>query len=114
MSRKVERQVDVWDGFAPTSARWLARFEFNTPGPFTILLRPWLCCGGKGVMARGNHGREICADDQDRKLWLEALAEGCEKTGWRIHPWVMMRNHYHLLLETPEAPNWRSSYWPGG
>ena len=31
------------------------------------------------------------------------LAEGCEKTGWRIHAWVMMCNHYHLLLETPEA-----------
>ena len=34
---------------------------------------------------------------------LEALAEGCEKTGWRIHAWVMMRKHYHFLLETPEA-----------
>jgi REP element-mobilizing transposase RayT len=55
------------------------------------------------VMARGNQGRDIYADDQDRKLWLEALDEGCEKTGWRIHAWVMMRNHYHLLLETPEA-----------
>ena len=55
------------------------------------------------VMARGNQGRDIYADDQDRRLWLEALAEGCEKTGWRIHAWVMMRNHYHLLLETPEA-----------
>ncbi len=50
------------------------------------------------VMARGNQGRDIYADDQDRRLWLEALAEGCEKTGWRIHAWVMMRNHYHLLL----------------
>jgi REP element-mobilizing transposase RayT len=55
------------------------------------------------VMARGNQGRDIYADDQDRKLWLEALAEGCEKTGRRIHAWVMMGNHYHLLLETPEA-----------
>jgi len=27
----------------------------------------------------------------------------CEKTGWRIHAWVMMSNHYHLLAETPEA-----------
>ena len=29
--------------------------------------------------------------------------EACEKTGWRIHAWVMMNNHYDLLLETPEA-----------
>ena len=55
------------------------------------------------VMARGNQGRDIYADDRDRKLWLETLGEACEKTGWQAHAWVMMRNHYHLLLETPEA-----------
>ncbi len=56
------------------------------------------------VMARGNQGRDIYAEDRDRKLWLQTLGEACEKTGWRIHAWVMMGNHYHLLLETPE-PN---------
>ena len=39
--------------------------------------------------------------------WLQAVdgdtGEACEKTGWRIHAWVMMNNHYHLLLDTPEA-----------
>ena len=55
------------------------------------------------VMARGNQGRAIYADERDRKLWLATLGEACEKTGWRIHAWVMMNNHYHLLLETPEA-----------
>jgi REP element-mobilizing transposase RayT len=55
------------------------------------------------VMAPGNQGRSIYADGRDRKLWLETLGEACEKTGWRIHAWVMMNNHYHLLLETPEA-----------
>ena len=25
-------------------------------------------------------------------------------TGWRVHAWVLMGNHYHLLIETPE-PN---------
>jgi len=55
------------------------------------------------VMARGNQGRDIYADERDRKLWLATLGEACEKTGWRIHAWVMMNNHYHLLLETPEA-----------
>ena len=55
------------------------------------------------VVARGNQGRNIYADDRDRKLWLATLGEACAKTGWRIHAWVMMHNHYHLLLETPEA-----------
>ena len=37
------------------------------------------------VMARGNQGRDIYADERDRKLWLATLDEACEKTGWRIH-----------------------------
>ena len=44
-------------------------------------------------MARGDQGRDIYADDRDRKLWLATLDEACEKTGWRIHAWVMMNNH---------------------
>ena len=37
------------------------------------------------VMARGNQGRAIFADERDRKLWLATLGEACEKAGWRIH-----------------------------
>jgi putative transposase len=55
------------------------------------------------VMAHGNQGRAIYADERDRKLWLATLGEACEKTDWRIHAWVMMNNHYHQLPETPEA-----------
>ena len=40
------------------------------------------------VMARGNQGRDIYADERDRKLWLATLGEACRKTGWRIHAWV--------------------------
>jgi len=32
------------------------------------------------VMARGSQGRDIYADERDRKLWLETLGEACEKT----------------------------------
>lgn len=34
------------------------------------------------VMARGNQDGALFADDLDRKPWLPALAEGCEKTDW--------------------------------
>ena len=54
-------------------------------------------------MARGNQGQKIFADDLDRRRWLETLGEAVEKTGWQIHAYVLMGNHYHLLLETPEA-----------
>jgi putative transposase len=49
------------------------------------------------VMARGNQGRDIYADDQDRKLWLATLAEACEKTGWRIHAWVIVGDDVRSL-----------------
>jgi putative transposase len=55
------------------------------------------------VMARGNQGRAIFADDTDRQRFLATLGESCKKAGWHIHAYVLMRNHYHLLVETPEG-----------
>jgi REP element-mobilizing transposase RayT len=55
------------------------------------------------VMARGNQGREVFRDDLDRKAFLTGLGEACAKTGWRLHACVLMPNHYHLLLQAPEA-----------
>jgi len=55
-------------------------------------------------MCRGNGGQAIFADDPDRRMFLDALGEVCGRCGWRIHAYVLMGNHYHLLLETPE-PN---------
>lgn len=54
-------------------------------------------------MSRGNRGDNIFSDDQDRLIFLDTLSEACERCGWRIHAYVLMGNHYHLLLETPEA-----------
>ena len=56
------------------------------------------------VMRRGDHQEEIYRDDHDRIRFLDTLGEACGQTGWRIHAYVLMGNHYHLLLETPE-PN---------
>ncbi len=55
------------------------------------------------VMARGNQGQAIFADDLDRRVWLMTLGEACAKTGWRIHAYVLMPDHYHLLVETAEG-----------
>lgn len=42
------------------------------------------------VMARGNQGQRIFADDLDRKRWLEKLGQAVEKTGWKVHAYVLM------------------------
>jgi len=43
------------------------------------------------LMARGNPGQSIFANDLDRKSWLNTLGQAFEKTGWRIHAWVLTR-----------------------
>ena len=53
------------------------------------------------VMNRGDRREPIFNDDQDRTLFLGTLAEVCSKTGWQIHAWCLMNNHFHLVLETP-------------
>ena len=55
------------------------------------------------ILSRGDHGENIYQDDEDRKGFLRCLDEVCERTGWKIDAFVLMSNHYHLLLETPEA-----------
>jgi len=54
-------------------------------------------------MCRGNNGQDIFLADDGRRFFLSTLGEACGQTGWMIHAYVLMSNHYHLLLETPEA-----------
>lgn len=56
------------------------------------------------MMARGDGGKTIFESDDDRKAFLFRLGQVCGSHGWRVHSWVLMGNHFHLLLETPE-PN---------
>jgi REP element-mobilizing transposase RayT len=55
------------------------------------------------VMNRGDRREAIFRTDQDRVLFLETLAEGCQKTGWQVHALCLMANHFHLVVETPSA-----------
>ncbi len=53
------------------------------------------------VMCRGDRRENIFDDETDRERFLETLGQACERTGWKIHAYVLMSNHYHWLLETP-------------
>ena len=55
------------------------------------------------VMSRGDRREDIFLDDVDRQDFLKTLAEACQKTDWQVHAYCLMRNHYHLVLETPQA-----------
>ena len=56
------------------------------------------------VMARGNRRGDIIFDGEDRKTFVRTLGEVSKRAGFRIHAYVLMNNHYHILLETPQ-PN---------
>ena len=56
------------------------------------------------IMNRGDRREAIFADDQDRQRFLDTLGGACEKTGWQIHAFCLMSNHFHLVVETPQ-PN---------
>ena len=55
------------------------------------------------VMNRGDRREPIFKDDQDRQRFLETLTEACARTGWQIHAYCLMPNHFHLVVETPQA-----------
>lgn len=55
------------------------------------------------VLNRGNYRSDIFRGEKTKQAFLDCLAEACEKTGWRIHAWCLMSNHYHLAISTPKA-----------
>ena len=55
------------------------------------------------VINRGDRREPIFKDDEDRQGFLTALGQTCQKTGWQIHAFTLMPNHFHLVIETPQA-----------
>lgn len=55
------------------------------------------------VTSRGDGQENIFFADADRTAWLRLLAQTCERFNWQVQSWCQMSNHYHLLVETPEA-----------
>jgi putative transposase len=55
------------------------------------------------VTCRGNERRPICRDDRDRERFLHRPGAVAEGHCLRVHAYVVMRNHFHLLLETPQG-----------
>lgn len=55
------------------------------------------------VTSRGNARQNIYYDGEDYKTFLQILSDVVERYGWIIHAYCLMTNHYHLLVETPQA-----------
>jgi putative transposase len=55
------------------------------------------------VTSRGNEGKRIFQDDDDRELFLNTLSRVNERFHWICHAYCLMGNHYHLVIETPDG-----------
>jgi len=55
------------------------------------------------VTSRGDGREDIYLSDDDRIAWLETLSQVCERFNWVCHAYCQMGNHYHLVIETPDA-----------
>lgn len=66
-------------------------------------LRLELAGGLYHITSRGDGREDIYLSDADREAWLLVLGEVCKRFNWVCHAWCQMSNHYHLLIETPEA-----------
>jgi len=55
------------------------------------------------ITARGNQRQAIFEDDTDREHFLALIGQASRRYGFVISAFVLMTNHFHLLLETPAA-----------
>ena len=55
------------------------------------------------VVNRGDRSEAIFLDEGDRESFVELLGKTCGKMGWRVHAYCLMPNHFHLVVETPQA-----------
>jgi hypothetical protein len=72
--------VTFLDSFSPPRYKhppWPAASASSIPAP------------SYHVIARGNRREAIYREDDDRRFFLSTLAQSCERTGWRVHAWVL-------------------------
>ena len=55
------------------------------------------------IIHRGNNRQKIFFDDRDYEYFLSLLEEARKKYGCRLYAYVLMPNHFHLLLESSQS-----------
>ncbi|MEO6874673.1 MAG: transposase [Opitutaceae bacterium] len=63
------------------------------------------------VLSRGNYRSAVFRSDRTKEAFLRCLGEACVRTGWRIHAWCIMSNHYHLAISTPDSNLVDGMHW---
>lgn len=66
------------------------------------------------VINRGNYRGGVFATPGAAQAFVDTIDEACPRFGWRLHAYVVIRNHYHLALETPEPNLVEGMHWLQG
>jgi putative transposase len=66
------------------------------------------------LTARGNEQRDIFRDDIDRERFITMFGQTVLRFGWKVLAWVLMSNHYHLVVQTPQPNVSRGMHWLNG
>jgi REP element-mobilizing transposase RayT len=63
------------------------------------------------VTSRGNERRPIFRTIRDRQQFLLFLGIAVKRFGWSLTGWVLMTNHFHLVMQTPEPNLSKGMHW---
>ncbi len=63
------------------------------------------------VLNRGNYKADLFDSAGAAQAFIECLFQTCERMGWRLHAYCLMRNHYHLAVETPRGNLVSGVHW---
>ncbi|MEX0942002.1 MAG: transposase [Pseudomonadales bacterium] len=55
------------------------------------------------VTSKGTNEQDVFLDDEDRAVFLNVVEGVVSRFGWLVHGYVLMQNHYHLVVEVPGA-----------
>src|SRR5476651_2071950 len=63
------------------------------------------------VINRGNYRRDVFESAGAAQAFIAVLEEVLPRFGWRLHAYVIMRNHFHLALETSRPNLVEGMHW---
>lgn len=66
------------------------------------------------AMSRGVNDEDIFREEADYLRFLEIFAQTVARFGWIVYAWVLMTNHFHLEVCTPEANLSQGMHWLKG
>lgn len=55
------------------------------------------------VTSKGKNGQAVFKDEEDKGVFLNIVGSVVERFGWLLHTYVLMDDHYHLVIEIPSA-----------